>query len=55
MIIGLFIYALIFIALGIFFTLKKKKLLGGMFILLAVLLSIVGAVAIALYPHIWPF
>jgi len=55
MIIGLFIYALIFIALGIFFMLKKKKLLGGMFILMAVMLSIVGAVAIALYPHIWPF
>ncbi len=55
MIIGLFIYAVIFITLGIFFTFKKKKLLGGMFILMAVMLSIVGAVAIALYPHIWPF
>jgi len=55
MIILLFIYALIFIAIGLLFFFKKKKLLGGMFILLAVMLSIVGAVAIALYPHIWPF
>jgi len=55
MIIGLFIYALIFIAVGVLFIFKKKKLLGGMFILMAIMLSIVGAVAIALYPHIWPF
>ena len=55
MIIGLFIYSLIFIALGVLFIIKKKKLLGGMFILLAIVLFIVGAVAIAIYPHIWPF
>lgn len=55
MIIGLFIYSIIFIVLGILFFIKKKNLLGGMFILMAVMLSIVGAVAIALYPHIWPF
>ena len=55
MIIGLFIYALIFIAVGLIFIFKKKKLLGGMFILMAIMLSVVGAVAIALYPHIWPF
>jgi len=55
MIIILFIYALIFIAIGLVFIFKKKQLLGGMFILLAIMLSIVGAVAIALYPHIWPF
>jgi hypothetical protein len=55
MIIGLFIYALIFIAVGILFFFKKKKLVGGMFFLLALLLAIVGAVAVALYPHTWPF
>ena len=55
MIILLFIYSLIFIALGMFFILKKKKILGGMFILLAIMLAIVGVVAIAIYPHIWPF
>jgi phosphoglycerol transferase MdoB-like AlkP superfamily enzyme len=55
MIIILFIYSLIFIALGLVFIFKNKKLLGGMFILLAVMLAIVGAVAVALYPHIWPF
>jgi len=55
MIIGLFIYALIFITIGFLFIFKKKKLIAGMFFLLAIMLSIVGAVAIALYPHIWPF
>jgi len=55
MIIMMFIYSLVFIAIGILFFLKKKKLVGGMFFLLAVMLAIVGAVAIALYPHLWPF
>jgi hypothetical protein len=55
MIILLFIYSLIFIALGLFFFLKKKKILGGMFILLAIMLTIVGFAAIVIYPHIWPF
>lgn len=55
MIIGLFIYSLIFIAIGLLFIFKKKKLAGGMFILLAIMLAIVGVVAIVLYPHIWPF
>jgi len=55
MIIMLFIYALIFIAIAILFFIKKKKLIGGMFVLLAILLSVVGIVAIALYPHVWPF
>jgi len=55
MIILLFIYSLIFIALGLFFIFKKKNLLGGMFVLLAIMLTIVGIAAIAIYPHIWPF
>lgn len=55
MIIQLFIFALIFIVIGILFFLKKKKLAGGMFFLLAIFLTVVGIVAIALYPHIWPF
>ena len=55
MIIGLFIYALIFVFIGILFLRKKKALVAWMFFLLAILLSVVGAVAIALYPHIWPF
>jgi len=55
MIIMLFIYALIFIAIGILFFLKKKMLVGWMFMLLALLLTVVGAVAIYLYPHLWPF
>jgi hypothetical protein len=54
-IILLLIYSLIFIALGLFFVFKKKKILGGMFILLAIMLTIVGIAAIAVYPHIWPF
>lgn len=55
MIILLFIYSLIFIAIGLFFIFKKKKILGGMFILLAIMLAIIGVAAIAIYPHIWPF
>jgi len=55
MIIILFIYSLIFIALGLFFIIKKKKILGWMFILLAIMLAIVGIAAIAIYPHICPF
>lgn len=55
MIIQLFIFALIFIIIGILFMVRKKKLIAWMFFLLAVFLSVVGAVAIALYPHIWPF
>lgn len=55
MIIMMFIYALVFIFIGVLFFVKKKKLIGGMFILLAILLAVVGIVAIALYPHIWPF
>ena len=55
MIIGMFIYSLISIAIGLVFVFKKKKLLGGMFILLAIMLAVVGLVAIYLYPHIWPF
>jgi hypothetical protein len=51
----LFIYSLIFIFIGILFFMKKKKVVGGMFFLLALLLAVVGAVAIALYPHLWPF
>lgn len=55
MIILLFIFSLIFIAIGLFFIFKKKKILGGMFILLAIMLAIIGVAAIAIYPHIWPF
>lgn len=55
MIIQLFIFALIFIGIGIIFFIRKKKLLGGMFVLLGILLTVVGAVAVTLYPHIWPF
>lgn len=55
MILMLFVYALVFIAIGLLFFVKKKKLMGGMFLLLAVLLAVVGIVAIALYPHLWPF
>jgi cytochrome bd-type quinol oxidase subunit 2 len=55
MIIILFIYSLIAIALGVLFFRKKKGLLGWMFMLLAVMLAVVGIAAIAVYPNIWPF
>ena len=55
MIVMLFIYALIFIAIGLLFIFKKKQLVGWMFMLLAVMLAMVGIVAIYLYPHLLPF
>lgn len=55
MIIQLYIFSLIFIIIGILFFIRKKKLIGAMFFLLAILLSVVASVAIWLYPHIWPF
>ncbi|MFO7615585.1 MAG: hypothetical protein R6W71_13205 [Bacteroidales bacterium] len=54
MIIQLYIFALVFIFIGILFFIRKKKLVGAMFFLLAILLSVVASVAIWLYPHIWP-
>lgn len=55
MIIMLFIYSLVFIFIGVLFFIKKKKLIGGMFVLLAIMLAVIGIVTIALYPHLWPF
>jgi hypothetical protein len=55
MIIMLFIYALISVFISILFFRKKKGLIGGMFVLLAILLSIVAIVTIVLYPQTWPF
>ena len=55
MIIQLYIFAMVFVFIGILFFIRKKKLVGAMFFLLAVMLSVIATVAIWLYPHIWPF
>jgi hypothetical protein len=55
MIIQLFIFALIFIFIGILFLIRKKRIIAGMFFLLAIMLSVVASVVIILYPHTWPF
>jgi len=55
MIIQLFIFGLIFFILALITFIKKKKILGWLFILLGVFSVVIGAVAVYLYPHIWPF
>ncbi|MCF8234572.1 MAG: hypothetical protein K9G67_07060 [Bacteroidales bacterium] len=54
MIIQVFIFALLFLVLGIIFILKKKKLLGWMFILLFIFALAIGSIVVGLYPHLWP-
>ena len=55
MIIQLFVFALAFIGFGIFSLIKKKKIIGYMFILLGLMLFATGAIAVYFYPHIMPF
>lgn len=55
MILQLFIFAILFVGFGIFSVFKKKRFVGGMFILLGLMLIAVGSIAIYIYPHINPF
>ncbi len=55
MILQLYVFALFFLVFGIISIVREKKLLGGMFILPAIFLSIVGTVVIVLYPQTFPF
>lgn len=55
MIIQLFVFALLFLILGIVFLIKKKKLLGWMFVLLAVFAFAIGFIVVYLYPQTLPF
>ncbi len=55
MIIQLFIFAIIFLVLGIVFISKKKKLLGWMFVLLSVFAFLIFFIVVSLYPQTLPF
>ena len=55
MILQLFIFAFIFIVLGIVFMLRKKRVLAYLFFLLAVFAFVIGWIVITLYPNTLPF
>ena len=55
MILQLFIFALFFIVFGIILLVKKKKLLGWMFILLGIFLNAIALIVVMLYPQTLPF
>lgn len=55
MILQLFFFGLFFLAFGIFNFVKKKKLLGWFFLLLALFATIIGMIVVRLYPQTIPF
>ena len=55
MILQLFIFGILFVAFGIFNFVKKKKILGWMFVLLGVFAFVIGLIVVSLYPHTLPF
>ncbi len=55
MIITLFIFALFFIIFGIIAFFRKRKLIGGAFILMGLMAILLGIWVVYLYPHTWPF
>lgn len=54
MILQLFIFAILFILFGLYSMIKKKWLVGSMFVLMGVMLFIVASVVIIIYPEKWP-
>lgn len=55
MIIQLFIFAFLFLGFGVYAIIKKKKLVGFTFVLLAFMLLAIATMAVIMYPHIMPF
>ncbi|MDZ7740761.1 MAG: hypothetical protein U5Q03_03170 [Bacteroidota bacterium] len=55
MIIQVFVFAVIFLVLGVVFIVKKKKILGWMFVLLSVFAFLMFFIVISLYPQTLPF
>jgi hypothetical protein len=55
MILQLFIFGFLFLVLGLFFYFKKKKILGYMFVLLAIFAVAIGLIVVNLFPHTLPF
>jgi len=54
MIIQLFIFGLLFTAFGVYNFIKKKKVLGWMFVLLGVFATVIGLIVVSLYPQTLP-
>ena len=55
MILQLFIFGFLFMGFGIFNFIKKKKILGIMFVLLGIVALLVGVIVVSIYPHTIPF
>ena len=51
----LFIFALLFAGFGVFSMIRKKRVIGFMFILLGIMLAIVAWTVITIYPEKSPF
>jgi hypothetical protein len=55
MILQLFIFAVFFIGFGTFAMLKRKKVIGYMFLLLGIMLFAIGSLVVFFYPSTLPF
>jgi hypothetical protein len=55
MVIQLFIFALIFFGLAVWFFVRNKKVLGFTFIALGIMLTVIFFIVRFLYPHKVPF
>jgi hypothetical protein len=55
MIIQLFIFALFFMGFGIYSLIKRKTVIGLLFLILGVLLFIIASFVVSYYPDKMPF
>jgi hypothetical protein len=55
MIVQLFVFAILALGFGLYALLRKKHMVGIMFLLMGILLLVVGLVVVYLYPHTWPW
>jgi hypothetical protein len=55
MIIQLFIFGLVFFTFGVILLIRRKKVLGFMFVLLGIVSVIIGWIVVGIYPETLPF
>ena len=55
MVAQLFVFALLFAGFGVFALIRKKKLIGIMFVFLGLMLFVIASLVIYLYPEKSPF
>jgi len=55
LILQLLIFAILFIGFGIIAIIKRKKLIGFMFLLLGIMLFLIASVVVYYYPSTIPF